>query len=295
MALKKGALKRLSKDFKSAKIKVGDETGAQIVIPKGNYVFNKIKMELSETKAGEPCVKMWVDIIEGDFEGETAFSMINLGGDHPDWGMERLCKVLNFFGLEVDDFEDELEEALKEITDNEACTVKGQLDSDNMKMFFNEIVDEGDVPDAGDDKKSGDNPDDDLDDMDRDELEEVAEDLGAKPRKMKKLDDDELRDWIEGARDESNDDSEPEKEKEEKATKKPAKKSAARKSKSDDTGDDKKLKKGLMDLCETFGIEFNKKDDIDTLTESISELTFKKKDLEEDELELLKSIGIKVK
>lgn len=180
-------------------------------------------------------------------------------------------------GYQVDSLQKDLEDTLAEISSNEDATFRVSIKTDENNLsniYFNKMIDEG----GGVSSKSDDGDDDDdqlpnLDEMSRRKLQKFIKehDLDVEIDQ----DEDDLRDDIESVW--------------KKRSKGEEKKTAEKKKKSND---DDKIIKGLQDLCDTFGIKFNKNDDLSELKATLDGFTFKKKELDDDEVKALKDADL---
>lgn len=285
----KSKLSQLDKGWDDVRDEFGDSTGGFSTIPSGNYVFHKVKASLDESKSGGLLVKRSAVVKEGDLEGETCYDNMNLETER---GPEFLLKWLNLMGYQVDSLKKDLEDALQKISDNEEATFQVTVkEADGYNnVYYNKCIDEGDPDGGGTSTESG-KTDDAGDAGDMPELDELSK------RKLKKLikensldvdegeyeDDDELRDAIEEAWKKKGSSSKSDK------SEKTATRTASRKS-----GDksDKKILKGLYDLCDAFGIKYEEDADLKEMKKSLNGYSFKPKDLDKSEKQALEDAGL---
>jgi hypothetical protein len=269
-------LAKLDKSWDDTKDEFGDSTGGFSTVPSANYVVAKVKASLGESGSGGLMVKRNALIKEGDLEGETIYDNMNIETDR---GPEFLLKWLNLMGVQVDSLKKDLEKALEKISANEEATFQiscKEKDGYN-NMYFNKCIEEGDIDDEGSgSEKTEDTPD--LDNMSKRQLKKYIKEnkLDVDPDDID--DDDELRDAIEAAL--------KEKPKEEKSTSRRASR------KTESKKDDKKILKGLYNLCDAFGIKCNEDDDLNEFKKTLDGYTFKDKDLDESEKEMLEAAGL---
>jgi len=297
------ALKNLGKAWKNAKEEFGDSTGGFETVPTGTYVFHKITAELTTSKtSGDPMVSRCVTIKEGDYADQKVWDNNVLTTDR---GPEFLLKWLNFMGYAVDSLEDDLEDVLEQITKNEDCVIKGQIKSDEFtNIYFNEILEEGDVPEAEEEEPEGEEPEgeepeaDGFDDMDRKELKAHIKEEELDIKVYKSMSDEDIVEAIralapeEAEEEEAEPEPEPEEEEEEEAPVKSGKKKTAISKQGSAKKDDAKTIKGLKGLCDAFGIDYNKGDDLATYVETMKEYTFKRKELDDKEVAALEAAGL---
>lgn len=98
---KKIDVKGLKDDAKE----VAENGGSFKEVPHGNYEVEFTKMELKETKKGDPMFSIWMKILEGEFKGSLLFynQMMTNG-----YGIHNACEFLRSMELdkeiEFDDF-----------------------------------------------------------------------------------------------------------------------------------------------------------------------------------------------
>ena len=292
-------LGKLNKNWKQTKNDFGDSTGGFETIPSGNYVIGKIKCELDEDANGLLLIKRESEVLEGDHAGFILKDRINLDPSVSPRAQEFLLKWLNLLGYQVDSLEEDLEATLDEINDNASATFKATIkEKDGFNnVYFNAVLDEGEGL-SDDDSSDDDSSDDDTSNSTRDEIPDID---SMKTRQLKKLvkdenldvdlsgspEDDDIRDMIETAWDKPSVEDAPEPEPEKAVSKRTSRKTAK-----EDSGD-AKLKKGLFDLGDGFGIaDVSEDDDFDTLKKVLGDYTFPKKELEAKEIKLLKDCGL---
>ena len=104
-------------------------------------------------------IKRYAVIKEGDLEGDTIYDNMNLETER---GPEFLLKWLNLMGIQVDSLKKDLKEALEKVSANEEatfqCSVKDKDGYNNI--YFNKIIDEGDVSGSDGGGDGGDNKSD---------------------------------------------------------------------------------------------------------------------------------------
>ena len=282
----KSKLSKLDKGWDDTKDEFGDSTGGLETIPSGNYVVNKVKAELVENSKGNLMIKRSVTIQEGDEEGNKAHDNMNIETER---GPEFLLKWLNLMGIQVDSLKEDLEDALKQISDNEEASYGVTIKEDGSynKIFFNKCIDEGDTSGSGSSDAGDDGDDDmpDIDDLSGRKLKKFIKEneLDVDPKDFE--DEDDLRDAIEEAWPDRGS-------KKEKKEEKTASRRASRKSKGDDDGVDEKTLQSLRDLSDAFGIKINEDDDLAEIKKTLKDYDFKKKDLEKSEITALKKAGL---
>ncbi|NJR72711.1 MAG: DUF669 domain-containing protein [Scytonema sp. CRU_2_7] len=310
----KSKLKQLNSKFKEAKEEFGDSSGSGYVdVPAGVYLVDNITAELKESKSsGNLMVSVSAKVTEGEYKGQRIWDNKQLETDR---GPEFLLKWLNFMGLHIDSL-DELEEALSEISKNTSCVAKVQVKTDGeyTNVYWNQIIDAGETSEEEDDDEDD---EDDISKMNRRELKKYIADKNIDFKITKKTTDDELRAAIEDAsEDEEEDDDEEEDTSKSKAKSKSKSKDDDEDEDEDDeeeedeeedtsknallqkdtvkkpSDSDKVLLKDLKDICDAFGIEYDKKCTLEDLVSSIDDMTFVKKDLEKSEIKTLEAAGL---
>ena len=280
----KTKLAKLDKEWDGVKQEFGDSTGGFDTIPAGNYVLHKVKAELVENSSGNLMVKQSAVVKEGDYEGQKVFSNQNIESER---GPEFLLKWLNTMGIQVDSLKDDLVEALESILNNPSasfqCSVK-ESDGYN-KIYWNKCIDEGDVENTGDNVSDSDSDSDsdcpNLDEMTRRQLKKFIKENNLSVDETEFGDDDDLRDAIETAWEEKPAEKE-----------KPTSRSTSRRTATRSSKDDSKIIKGICDLCTAFGIEYGEEPTLSELKKTLTDYTFKEKDLDKSEVEVLKAAGL---
>lgn len=275
----------LNSSWDDVKEEVGDNKGGFPTIPTGTYICGELTAELGLSSGGDPQIKRNVTILEGEFKGQKIFDNLTIKTAQ---NLKYVKMWFNFMDAEVDELEEEVvEEALKEISDSgDSYSIYVKTNEEGFtNMNFKEIIESEETEESEKDNSS--DPDEvDLEDMSRDELEAIAKKAGLTARKMKKMDDDSLMDWIEdNEEEESAPEPEPEPEtpvKKRRAAKAPAKKN------------DVEFLAELFKLADAFGIpNITEDSNLEDYKKELCDLTWSKKDLTEDELGLLVKLGAK--
>lgn len=281
-------LAQLDKNWDDIKEEFGDQTGGLQNPPSGPYVVHKVKAELGVSQSsGNLMVKRNVTVKEGDHEGEKCFDNMQLETER---GKEFLLKWLNLMSYKVDSLKKDLPDTLKAISENEDATfgvsIKTDPESNLSNIYFNKVIDEGELDDGEHEEKTSSRRSSSKSKEELPDLDEMS------LRKLKKFikdndldvdteqDEDDIRDSIEEAWKEKNKEDEKEKPSRRRRT-------AGRKS-----SDDEKSIQGLKDLCDAFGIKYNKTDDIDDFKKTLDGYEFKEKELEESEVKLLEEVEL---
>jgi hypothetical protein len=80
--------------------KAAESTGDFVEVPHGDYEVKVTKIDLAASKAGAPMVKVWFDVLTGDFKGQKIFmnQMVTTG-----FGIYKMNEFLNSLetGIEV--------------------------------------------------------------------------------------------------------------------------------------------------------------------------------------------------
>jgi len=291
-------LAKLDKNWDSTKEEFGNSTGGIESVPGGTYIVNKVKAELAVSSKNNLMIKRSAKIVEGELEGTTVYD--NSMTIETERGPEFLLKWLNVMGYEVDSLKKDLEPTLQAINENEEATYKVLVKEDDgfNKIYFNKCLDEGGTEDGSDA-----DADTDAEDVSRESVE-IPDLDSLSGRKLKKVikdndidvdpaeydDEDDLRDAIEEA---FKSKVSSEKKKEEPAKEAKAKHGAPARRKGKAKGPDtEKLNQGLKDICDAFGIGFEDDDSFEEMKKTLAKTKFKKKDLEEAEIEVLEESGL---
>jgi len=290
MASKYGRkLNKLDTSWKKTKDEHGESTGGFETVPSGNYVIGKLHVELEEDQNGCLRVARSQTVLEGDHAGFVVKDRMNLDPSIAPRGQEFMLKWLNLLGYQVDSLSEDLESTLEAINENQEATFAATIkEKDNWNnVYYNKVLEEGggaqpEPENKGGEEEAGEMPD--LDAMTKRQLKKLIEenDLGVNAEEY--TDDDDLRDAIDMAW---------KKPKVSKATTKEKPVGRASRQASPKAGkDDEKTRKALFDLGDAFGISVNEDDSLAQLVKTLKEFTFKKKELEAKEVELLETVGL---
>ncbi len=237
-------------------------------IPAGRYTMQLQNAELSENSNGKLQIHTENLVIDGEYSGEVAHDFLQLENEI---GMQFTARWIEAMGYDVPDDMSEIEEIVASIAEA-APTFQGKVKV--SKGFTNvqvlEILDPGEAPEPGEDVKGK--------KVEVDEGDEVAfedEDGNALTGTVTKVDDDGNVDVdVDGEVYEVEaGDYEPSEKKE------------------DESGDDELGE--LIAFAQSQDIDVDDDDDVDSVTEKISEFEWDKKELTEEEVALLESIGAK--
>ena len=242
-------------------------------IEAGEYVAELTKAELKTAQtSGNLMVSRSHIITEGNMQGKTIYD--NLIIETP-IGMAFLRKWFEAIQVEIPENIEDVEQTVSDINDNgytAKINVRHSGDFTNVDIL--EYLEGGSATEEAEeaeDTDEGSSDEVDLDEMDKDEMLELIDDEDITIKGAKKMTEKKLRKAIEKVMEEAEEEDDAE-----------------------EDSEDKELLERAEKFCIAQDLDYDEDDvNIDDMKDAISEEKYRKKDLDDDDIDLLNELGLK--